>query len=124
MIRRPPISTRTDTLFPYTTLFRSPEARGIAICRPTWAECRSALFAAHPAAVVAHPADDADQHQHDAEADRHRCPPFGDGPPARSAPPQQSEPDHRQEDAPIPHGAGDPQHTAATGAARGENGGE
>src|SRR3546814_8164600 len=31
MIRRPPRSTRTDTLFPYTTLFRSkggrPEAR-------------------------------------------------------------------------------------------------
>src|SRR3546814_6080407 len=26
MIRRPPISTRTDTLFPYTTLFRSPDA--------------------------------------------------------------------------------------------------
>src|SRR3546814_11310211 len=25
MIRRPPISTRTDTLFPYPTLFRSPE---------------------------------------------------------------------------------------------------
>src|SRR3546814_5619368 len=25
MIRRPPISTRTDTLFPYTTLFRSPD---------------------------------------------------------------------------------------------------
>src|SRR3546814_4087738 len=24
MIRRPPASTRTDTLFPYTTLFRSP----------------------------------------------------------------------------------------------------
>src|SRR3546814_3053311 len=24
MIRRPPGSTRTDTLFPYTTLFRSP----------------------------------------------------------------------------------------------------
>src|SRR3546814_12072357 len=39
MIRRPPRSTRTDTLFPYTTLFRSPfghtpsqriEQRGIA----------------------------------------------------------------------------------------------
>src|SRR3546814_4470410 len=29
MIRRPPRSTRTDTLFPYTTLFRSPAgARG------------------------------------------------------------------------------------------------
>src|SRR3546814_19685929 len=25
MVRRPPRSTRTDTLFPYTTLFRSPE---------------------------------------------------------------------------------------------------
>src|SRR3546814_1556640 len=28
MIRRPPISTRTDTLFPYTTLFRSPGEPG------------------------------------------------------------------------------------------------
>src|SRR3546814_10228807 len=27
MIRRPPRSTRTDTLFPYTTLFRSPGFR-------------------------------------------------------------------------------------------------
>src|SRR3546814_14796431 len=27
MIRRPPRSTRTDTLFPYTTLFRSPPRR-------------------------------------------------------------------------------------------------
>src|SRR3546814_11440925 len=27
MIRRPPRSTRTDTLFPYTTLFRSDQAR-------------------------------------------------------------------------------------------------
>src|SRR3546814_3328094 len=30
MIRRPPRSTRTDTLFPYTTLFRSYRQRGIA----------------------------------------------------------------------------------------------
>src|SRR3546814_15639420 len=29
MIRRPPRSTRTDTLFPYTTLFRSAVALGI-----------------------------------------------------------------------------------------------
>src|SRR3546814_14679158 len=29
MIRRPPRSTRTDTLFPYTTLFRS--SRGLAL---------------------------------------------------------------------------------------------
>src|SRR3546814_15483682 len=27
MIRRPPRSTRTDTLFPYTTLFRSDDVR-------------------------------------------------------------------------------------------------
>src|SRR3546814_9380822 len=33
MIRRPPRSTRTDTLFPYTTLFRSQTA----VCvRRTW----------------------------------------------------------------------------------------
>src|SRR3546814_2186460 len=30
MIRRPPRSTRTDTLFPYTTLFRSGLAAGLA----------------------------------------------------------------------------------------------
>src|SRR3546814_8458422 len=30
MIRRPPRSTRTDTLFPYTTLFRSTLARSDA----------------------------------------------------------------------------------------------
>src|SRR3546814_18825634 len=30
MIRRPPRSTRTDTLFPYTTLFRSKRARKLA----------------------------------------------------------------------------------------------
>src|SRR3546814_2329872 len=35
MIRRPPRSTRTDTLFPYTTLFRSPAILG----RPVyWAD--------------------------------------------------------------------------------------
>src|SRR3546814_5275108 len=29
MIRRPPRSTRTDTLFPYTTLFRAPRQSSI-----------------------------------------------------------------------------------------------
>src|SRR3546814_2481741 len=33
MIRRPPRSTRTDTLFPYTTLFRSAAAQG-SECAP------------------------------------------------------------------------------------------
>src|SRR3546814_4791944 len=31
MIRRPPRSTRTDTLFPYTTLFRSPNGGRLAL---------------------------------------------------------------------------------------------
>src|SRR3546814_11731549 len=31
MIRRPPRSTRTDTLFPYTTLFRSPISKSLVI---------------------------------------------------------------------------------------------
>src|SRR3546814_7273634 len=39
MIRRPPRSTRTDTLFPYTTLFRSiPRDSALAAarrCRPS-----------------------------------------------------------------------------------------
>src|SRR3546814_9916601 len=33
MIRRPPRSTRTDTLFPYTTLFRSARRTRIALLR-------------------------------------------------------------------------------------------
>src|SRR3546814_4459469 len=37
MIRRPPRSTRTDTLFPYTTLFRSRQVLG----RRTWMSSNS-----------------------------------------------------------------------------------
>src|SRR3546814_2793208 len=33
MIRRPPRSTRTDTLFPYTTLFRSHRAERVVALR-------------------------------------------------------------------------------------------
>src|SRR3546814_20820117 len=33
MIRRPPRSTRTDTLFPYTTLFRSADAHAVSLRR-------------------------------------------------------------------------------------------
>src|SRR3546814_3488200 len=43
MIRRPPRSTRTDTLFPYTTLFRSRRRRAT-----TRATCRSAPPTASP----------------------------------------------------------------------------
>src|SRR3546814_21001285 len=38
MIRRPPRSTRTDTLFPYTTLFRS-ERRGMVLDAAILAGC-------------------------------------------------------------------------------------
>src|SRR3546814_11255769 len=34
MIRRPPRSTRTDTLFPYTTLFRSGDGRELQFQLP------------------------------------------------------------------------------------------
>src|SRR3546814_3107935 len=36
MIRRPPRSTRTDTLFPYTTLFRSSVGIALALPPPPW----------------------------------------------------------------------------------------
>src|SRR3546814_5693781 len=39
MIRRPPISTRTDTLFPYTTLFRSP-GTGVPMASPSVSRCQ------------------------------------------------------------------------------------
>src|SRR3546814_6473243 len=41
MIRRPPRSTRTDTLFPYTTLFRSAHERA----KERNGSCGRALFA-------------------------------------------------------------------------------
>src|SRR3546814_5960829 len=47
MIRRPPRSTRTDTLFPYTTLCRSQ----LTTPKPTVS--RPLLFARHPSSVAA-----------------------------------------------------------------------
>src|SRR3546814_5422336 len=37
MLRRPPRSTRTDTLFPYTTLFRSDRAKFLCFCNLPYA---------------------------------------------------------------------------------------
>src|SRR3546814_15506652 len=42
MIRRPPRSTRTDTLFPYTTLFRSGDGRGARINTSHSKQCTTA----------------------------------------------------------------------------------
>src|SRR3546814_2103648 len=49
MIRRPPRSTRTDTLFPYTTLFRSHRRRGPAIGGPARKFHSSPFFRRHSA---------------------------------------------------------------------------
>src|SRR3546814_4211147 len=51
MIRRPPRSTRTDTLFPYTTLFRSPGA--------TFASVRGSLPSARANSTIARRANGA-----------------------------------------------------------------
>src|SRR3546814_9422029 len=59
MRRRPPRSTRTDTLFPYTTLFRSGDERQAEPLRQAHEALRLAvaLRAGH-ADVVLHPAVD------------------------------------------------------------------
>src|SRR3546814_3293619 len=48
MIRRPPRSTRTDTLFPYTTLFRSSSVLPVPprSGRPGWPSERTPLHTA------------------------------------------------------------------------------
>src|SRR3546814_10539243 len=50
MIRRPPRSTRTDTLFPYTTLFRSLYSR--ASCRASLACPPSSFSCSRPIGSV------------------------------------------------------------------------
>src|SRR3546814_1242576 len=47
MIRRPPRSTRTDTLFPYTTLFRSLQGKTIAPVQEMCGKLRASLDARH-----------------------------------------------------------------------------
>src|SRR3546814_16913288 len=49
MIRRPPRSTRTDTLFPYTTLFRSSESSPKTSCTTTSVKREPPHFEAAPA---------------------------------------------------------------------------
>src|SRR3546814_6278464 len=48
MIRRPPRSTRTDTLFPYTTLFRSWRGPSSA----TWKEAEALITSAPSCSTV------------------------------------------------------------------------
>src|SRR3546814_5958948 len=53
MILRPPRSTRTDTLFPYTTLFRSPEA-DVALERRADAPAGAVAIEARRAVALGH----------------------------------------------------------------------
>src|SRR3546814_9742739 len=72
MIRRPPRSTRTDTLFPYTTLFRSPrDDDGLRHPRPGRGDddrdpdCRHGQGhppAGGPAAAAVRPPDRSEEH--------------------------------------------------------------
>src|SRR3546814_2818567 len=83
MIRRPPISTRTDTLFPVTTLFRSAVSAGHAGFYPAdpqrlvdapldwptpdaWrADLETSRWVAHPAAATTEPTPNAPlAHEH------------------------------------------------------------
>src|SRR3546814_20406488 len=54
MIRRPPRSTRTDTLFPYTTLFRSLLAT-TAFASPAFAQSTDTQTAPEPPVAAATP---------------------------------------------------------------------
>src|SRR3546814_4276274 len=72
MIRRPPRSTRTDTLFPYTTLFRSQEpvplaVRGVQQVQDASAD--RALFRGRAARLLRRPGDQRGRAAVGAEAD-------------------------------------------------------
>src|SRR3546814_7183125 len=56
MIRRPPRSTRTDTLFPYTTLFRSIQKTDGKCYQLKHGE-RVGEVEQYPAQIVEHPQD-------------------------------------------------------------------
>src|SRR3546814_6775717 len=69
MIRRPPRSTRTDTLFPYTTLFRS-ETRALRMDKSSGNTMALARFLSrHPKVVKVHYPGLASHPQHERAAD-------------------------------------------------------
>src|SRR3546814_12696855 len=55
MIRRPPRSTRTDTLFPYTTLFRSRLETGTRTVSVAWLNRIAGALGVDPSQLVTHP---------------------------------------------------------------------
>src|SRR3546814_4010430 len=69
MIRRPPRSTRTDTLFPYTTLFRSPGPRGRRLPEADWVFRSSIRRSRRPCGCISSvlPADTERSEEHTSE---------------------------------------------------------
>src|SRR3546814_7701894 len=65
MIRRPPISTRTDTLFPYTTLFRSGEDEMLR----KWVGVAASVLALQSGAAMAQGALGANFNEHYEDVD-------------------------------------------------------
>src|SRR3546814_12369887 len=108
MIRRPPISTRPDTLFPYTTLFRSVRPSASCDARP------SSGFSPHGGkllerlALVARRPDEADQPADREETDQYPCERLE----ARRRQPGHEEAEEDERD------ADDGEHTTLTGAAK------
>src|SRR3546814_13698762 len=76
MIRRPPRSTRTDTLFPYTTLFRSLGVPAETLLGLFGQEVNQPLRRPQQATVVAAPPDELHAHRQAAfrlqQRQRHR----------------------------------------------------
>src|SRR3546814_1593359 len=62
MIRRPPRSTRTDTLFPYTTLFRSCRASSPTTCCGSKAKSTPSPASPSPSAAPSSSAKRSEEH--------------------------------------------------------------
>src|SRR3546814_1693877 len=65
MIRRPPRSTRTDTLFPYPTLFRSPQSPTSTLANSPGSRSAAKARSARTAPRSRSAAVPSDQDQHD-----------------------------------------------------------
>src|SRR3546814_18568882 len=83
MIRRPPRSTRTDTLFPYTTLFRSLAGTPVSV---TYCHCEScrratgspvAVLVGYKVEQVAYPKEEPRSFASSTGRDRPFCPHCG-----------------------------------------------
>src|SRR3546814_8057224 len=81
MIQRSPISTRSDTLFPYTTLFRSPSespadrSSTLQMCRPASGHRRTGFYPSFCGAGENHRQIPAAEQPRDARSEEHTSEP-------------------------------------------------